>query len=162
MTTTESTPSTRTEAGTSDSVRAAGVGRPAYSETLPCEVGSARKARILTSVALVAWGLGDLCDDGMLIVSELATNSIRHARSHYFRIKVARIAGGRVRFTVTDRDRRQLPPVADVAPDVENRRGLAVVQEVSARYGVDYKSWGKSVWSELALREAPDLPPIAS
>lgn len=79
-----------------------------------------------------------------LMVSELATNCIRHSRTAFdvtilrardeVRIEVSDCAGGR-------------PTVRSPAPEDPSGRGLKIVQMLSHDWGVDYHAQaGKTVW----------------
>ena len=65
---------------TTTAVHASATGDPAYSEVMPCEPESARTARMLVTLALSAWDLGELTDTAELIVSEFVGNAVRHTR----------------------------------------------------------------------------------
>lgn len=130
-------------------MHAAATGHPAYTETMPCEPESARKARILVALALSAWDLDDLIDAGKLVVSELVGNAARHTHCHSIRVTITRLAAGRVRVAVIDKSvKKAVPRTADV--DDEHGRGLAVVAAVAEATGTDTFAWGKRSWAELS------------
>ncbi|MBO3676235.1 ATP-binding protein [Streptomyces sp. NEAU-YJ-81] len=128
--------------------RARPTGRPGYSETLPREPESAATARRLVRVGLSAWGLDDLAEDGTLIISELVTNAVRHARRETIRVVIDRPGTARVRIGVVDfskvRPVRREPNIGD-----ENGRGLALVGTLARDWGTEPLPWGKRVWAEL-------------
>ncbi|MFJ6631990.1 ATP-binding protein [Streptomyces sp. NPDC091376] len=128
--------------------RARPTGYPGYSETLPREPESAGTARRLVRVALAAWGLDDLGDDGALIVSELVSNAVRHVRSHSIRVTVTRPEATRVRIGVVDRSKR-LPEPREPYEEDESGRGLVLVATPAKDWGTDSLPWGKQVWAEL-------------
>ena len=74
--------------------RPTATGAPGYTETMPCEPESARRARLLVSAALSAWGIGELAGVGVQIVAELVNNAIDHTRCRVVRVLVRR---GRLR-----------------------------------------------------------------
>ncbi|WP_063735151.1 ATP-binding protein [Streptomyces sp. RTd22] len=132
-----------------------GTGHPAYTQSLPCTEESVALARLSVAATLRAWGLDDLVDDARLIASELATNAIRHA-AHYnpdpeqrgrFRLKVERPGDHLVRISTFDRS-RAVPRLVQAGETAESGRGMAVVDAVSCRWGIDPKPWGKGVWAE--------------
>ncbi len=82
-----------------------------------------------------------------LMVSELATNAVKHARSG-FRLTVEQRRGG-VRIVVTDEGagtpRRRTP--SSLEP---TGRGLAIVEALADDWGVDGHASGKAVWFSLS------------
>lgn len=134
-------------------VLAAATELPDYTETLPCEKASARKARILVDQALSAWGLDELIKDGQLIVSELVANSVEHTGCRLLRVSITRLAEARVRVAVVDKStRRPVPRTAAV--DDEGCRDLAVVAALADSTGTDTFGWSKRAWAELAMTDA--------
>ncbi|WP_153452251.1 ATP-binding protein [Streptomyces smaragdinus] len=125
------------------------TGHPGYSETLPRQPGSAAVARRLVRTACTAWGLGRLADDGALIVSELVTNTLRHARGRSIRVMVERTDLATVRVAVSDLS-RELPVSCVRNDDAEDGRGLLLVAELAADWGTDARRWGKVVWTTLS------------
>ncbi|WP_432097636.1 ATP-binding protein [Streptomyces sp. bgisy100] len=121
---------------------------PGYSATLPREPGSAAIARRLVHVALAAWRLEELDEAAALIVSELVTNSVRHARSNSIRITVTRPEMMRVRIGVVDKS-QQFPVPRESSAEDEGGRGLTLVETLSEGWGTDPLPWGKRVWAEL-------------
>ncbi|MCX4514157.1 ATP-binding protein [Streptomyces sp. NBC_01619] len=128
--------------------RARPTGYPGYSETLPREPESLGTARRLVRVALAAWGLDELGDDAALIVSELVSNAVQHARSHSIRVTVTRPEATRVRIGVVDRSKR-LPEPQEPDGEDESGRGLVLVATLAKSWGTDPLPWGKRVWAEL-------------
>ncbi|MGO4429272.1 ATP-binding protein, partial [Streptomyces sp. MCAF7] len=133
---------------------ASGTGRPAYSQTLPCEPESARRARLLVRTACDTWHLPGLADRAALVISELVSNSVQHSGSRAMRVTVSRPAPDRVRLSVVDRSHAK-PTQRTASEDDEHGRGLALVEAVSDHWGTDPLRWGKRVWAECVL-EAPD------
>jgi anti-sigma regulatory factor (Ser/Thr protein kinase) len=123
---------------TMTAARPAGTGTPGYSETLLSEPESARRARLLVSAALSAWGIGELADPGELIVSELVNNTVQHTPCHMVRILVSRPGDGVVRIGVADRS-RATPELGRPGRDSEDGRGLFLVDALSWRWGYDLK-----------------------
>ncbi|MDX3132414.1 ATP-binding protein [Streptomyces europaeiscabiei] len=138
---------------TTTAARPASNGAPGYSETMPCEPASARRARLLVSAALNAWGIGDLADSATLIVSELVGNSVQHTPRHLLRVIVSRPSPDRVQIAVIDKA-RTVPAITSPADDAEKGRGLFLVDVLSDRWGYDLHRWGKTVWAELKASSA--------
>ncbi|MCD9877044.1 ATP-binding protein [Streptomyces guryensis] len=130
--------------------RPTAVGPPGYTETLPCEPETARRARSLVSVALNTWGITELAEAGTLIVSELVGNAVRHTSCRLVRVSVRRVTDDLVRIGVTDKS-HALPRMDLVADGAETGRGLVLVDALSHRWGYDEMRWGKTVWAELAV-----------
>jgi anti-sigma regulatory factor (Ser/Thr protein kinase) len=79
-----------------------------------------------------------------LMVSELATNCIRHSKTA-FDIVIGR-SGLNVRIEVTDRA-GGTPRVRSPRPEDPSGRGLKIVEMLSNDWGVDYHPGnGKTVW----------------
>jgi len=117
-------------------------------------------ACLSVAATLRAWGMEDLVDDARLIASELATNAIRHAARHApdpeqrgrFRLKVERPGDHLVRITTFDRS-RAVPHIVQASETAESGRGMAVVEALASRWGIDRKPWGKGVWAECTTPE---------
>ncbi|MFJ8729045.1 ATP-binding protein [Streptomyces bauhiniae] len=108
-------------------------------------------ARRLVRAALAVWALNELTEDGVLIVTELVSNAVRHARRASVRVIVERTAPRAVRIAVADLSRIQ--PVSCLPGlDEEEGRGVLLVAALAARWGVDERHWGKIVWAELEAR----------
>jgi len=81
-----------------------------------------------------------------LLVSEVASNAVFHARSP-FTVSVIPLADG-IRVEVGDRDSRPPQPLA-LDPSRANGRGLLILQTIARRWGSYATSSGKVVWFEL-------------
>ena len=91
-----------------------------------------------------------------LLVSELATNAVKHARS-VFTVTVSGSPGG-VRVEVADDDPRQ--PKAEIAGGwAQSGRGLFLVQSLATRWGVERaREGGKRIWFEVPnVASAPEI-----
>jgi anti-sigma regulatory factor (Ser/Thr protein kinase) len=88
-----------------------------------------------------------LIEHAALVVTELATNAIVHARSD-FTVTIGS-AGGAVRVEVSDGSRT---PPSRRTPSLHARggRGLSIVAAVASTWGVVHTSDGKIVWAQLA------------
>ena len=91
-------------------------------------------------------GLDQLCDDAAIVVSELATNAVLHARSD-FTVEVS-LKDGNVRLSVIDASAQ--PPVVQVpSSSTISGRGLVLVAALGARWGTSPVGDGKEVWVEF-------------
>lgn len=129
------------------------TGVPGYTETVPCEPESARRARLLVSAALDTWGIGELAEVGTLIVSELISNAVSHTPCRVVRVVIRREMAAAVRIGVADKC-RDTPEPGCPEGDSEGGRGLLLVESLSWRWGYDLHRWGKLVWAELRVPTA--------
>jgi anti-sigma regulatory factor (Ser/Thr protein kinase) len=87
-----------------------------------------------------------------LVVSELATNAVRHARTRY---ELAVHLVPTVRVEVADGSPalpvRRTPQVTD-----EGGRGLLIVERCTRRWGVIERPSGKVVWADVDAFAGPD------
>lgn len=83
-----------------------------------------------------------------LVVSELFTNTVAHARMDRVRVTVSRVDEHVVRVSVIDCSHAK-PQVREARADDESGRGLALVDALSTDWGVDPLRWGKRVWAEV-------------
>jgi anti-sigma regulatory factor (Ser/Thr protein kinase) len=130
---------------------------------LPAEAASISHARRFVRRAVESLGAEAAVDDAVLLISELATNALLHARSP-FTIEVTRSAD-RVRICIVDAS-PLAPKVRSYGDDATTGRGLQLVQTLSAAWGVQPRRPGKTVWVELLVdgstaiapgqRDAPD------
>lgn len=112
------------------------------------ELDSVRAARRFTGNLLDTEPGGESAEDAAMVVTELAANSVLHARSG-FTLSVARSVAA-VKIAV--RDHRPLAPRhADRPFDVQAGHGLGVVAQLARKWAVDLLPDGKVVWAELAL-----------
>ncbi|ARF73063.1 hypothetical protein B7C62_12895 [Kitasatospora albolonga] len=119
-----------------------------------------RLARAGLRTALAGWGLGAIEGDALLVLSELLTNSVRHAGGSSWREVETRflLRDGGLRVEVHDASSR-LPRPGAPRWEAEGGRGLLVVAAVADDWGCgDRNGPGKYVWAELAPRPAVDEP----
>jgi anti-sigma regulatory factor (Ser/Thr protein kinase) len=92
------------------------------------------------------WRLERLEPHAELLVSELVTNSLFHARTAVV-VSVDRI-GDAIRFSVRDGARDRVPTLR-VLDDEPGGLGLHLVDRLAARWGVEPHERGKRVWFDL-------------
>jgi serine/threonine-protein kinase RsbW len=117
--------------------------------TLPDGPEGASFARRAMARAADLWRLDrEMTETALLLVSELATNAIRHGRPPV-RMSL-RWERNRLRVEVTDSS-PALPQLSRTGPDQIGGRGLQIVQLLAARWGASTSSrrLGKTVWFEL-------------
>lgn len=120
--------------------------------TLPAAVSSVPTARHFVESILSGWGLDDLSWPATLIVSELAANAALHARGEDINIRI-RSDDDCVRLEVSDSSLR-LPQQRSYTSEATTGRGLRLVSELAAEWGVSTTGTGKTVWVILRA-EAP-------
>jgi serine/threonine-protein kinase RsbW len=130
------------------------TGHPGYSETLPALEESAEAARKLVRIALAVWHLDDLTDSGVLLVTELVTNAVKHTNTRNIRVVVSRPSERFVRIGVVDKA-RVMPEMVNAGDDLlTSGRGLLLIDALAERWGTDMYRWGKQVWAELLSEPA--------
>ncbi len=131
---------------------------------------SASAARGFVRDALLGWGLPEVVDDAVVLVSELVTNAVVHAGT------AAEVSCLReedsVQIGVTDHHpERALPTFATPAAggsghedfttsehfadaEGEGGRGLLMCSALSSRWGIEYTAGQKTVWFRLPLQRS--------
>ena len=92
---------------------------------------------------------GDVAE---LLVSELVTNAIHHGRTTCLLELTATPTV--LRAAVAD-DGGGSPRLRHAGPEDESGRGLAIVDALASRWGVQPTSEGKVVWFEINLESVP-------
>lgn len=131
---------------------------PAMTEVqwqLPHRPRSAGRARSLLRAQLAEWKIdGEIGDRAELLLSELISNSIRHAQAPAGREIGVRVATyeGHLRVEVADANNTR-PVRREAAAEDECGRGLGLVEALSERWGCCPRRHGigKATWAELAL-----------
>ncbi|GGS77187.1 SpoIIE family protein phosphatase [Streptomyces cinerochromogenes] len=121
---------------------------------LAFEPEAAGYARSLVGERLAQWRLEDLSFSAELIVSELVTNAIRHAR-------------GPISLDLIRTENRLICAVSDsssTSPHMrrarlgeEGGRGLFLVAQFAARWGTRHTANGKIIWAEMPAPAAETL-----
>ncbi|EHN74796.1 ATP-binding protein [Streptomyces coelicoflavus] len=113
-----------------------------------------RAARRFTAAVLARWRVrGEDREAAVLIVSELATNAVRHGRSD-LTVALA-LAGDILRIDVTDHGAPSAPP-RPAAPG-ECGRGLDIVGCLADRTETVRHPWGRRVSAEIGVT-GPEQP----
>jgi anti-sigma regulatory factor (Ser/Thr protein kinase) len=114
---------------------------------LPPSLHAPTAARQAVKAILQAWELHDesWLTTAAMIVSELVTNAVQHGHGtiglHLHQI------GQHVTVRAVDTS-PAIPHRRE--PDESGGRGLAIVEELSAKWGVTHHENGKQVWAELS------------
>ena len=115
-------------------------------QTFPAEVTSVAAARRFVSGELA--DLGTRLETVVLLVSELATNAVRHATSA-FELSIHR-SDGQVRVEVAD-EGAGAPTQQAHDIDAPSGRGLQIVEALADEWGVTDRHPGKVVWFTVGL-----------
>jgi DNA-binding NarL/FixJ family response regulator len=127
----------------------------AASARLSPDAPSARQARRFVDETLRRWECDDLLDTVELLVSELVTNAVIHARSD---VDVSvQLLPDRVRIEVADQSPEGIRRKA-LTPDGSSGRGISMVESLALAWGVTTHRSGKAVWFEVA-RPSPGPAP---
>jgi serine phosphatase RsbU (regulator of sigma subunit)/PAS domain-containing protein len=111
----------------------------------PAAVAQTRKDAV---AQLESWGLDDAVFATELIVSELITNAIRHARPP-IELRLIREAGNLI-CEVSDAS-NTAPHMRRARTFDEGGRGLLLVAQLTRRWGTRQSATGKTIWAEQAL-----------
>ena len=114
---------------------------------VPLDRNAPRAARHAATAVLSGWGYRDeiWLDAAAVVVSELVTNAVNHG-------------GGCVEVRLESHEQRVTVFVADGSsvvprrrePDDRGGRGIALIEAMAARWGVQDHEGGKQVWVDLA------------
>ncbi|MFE9765528.1 ATP-binding protein [Streptomyces sp. NPDC005808] len=111
--------------------------------------GNIAEVRQGARIVLAGWAVpDDACETVVLIVSELATNAVRHARlpDRTFDVALTYDDGGKaVEVEVSDGSPHH-PVVRPFDPDETSGRGLLLVEALSDAWEVRDREFGKTVW----------------
>jgi anti-sigma regulatory factor (Ser/Thr protein kinase) len=124
------------------------------------ELGSRADAALLARRAI-----GDLAatlpaqtlQELKLLVTEMVTNSVKHADGEGPIGLELRVGTGAVLIAVTDSGHGFEPLAPDPDPDAEAGRGLFIIDALADRWGVD-RAHGTRVWAELDVVPAATEP----
>ena len=117
------------------------------------EVARARRLAIQ-----VAERCGVDVDDAALLVTELASNALRHGGPGVD-LWVRQLPGGGLRVEVVDGHATALPVLRAAGPEAEGGRGLLLVSVLARAWGTERLSAGKCVWFELASVASAQVQP---
>ena len=97
---------------------------------------------------MATWRLTRLEETAVLLVSELVTNAVRHARGTDAIALKLQTAGAWLRIEVQDGDPRWPQPRTPAGFD-ESGFGLVLVDTLARKWGVRETAAGKAVWADL-------------
>src|ERR1700757_3870635 len=123
--------------------------------TLPATGPSGRGARHATRVVLTAWRLDHVEETAVLLVSELVTNAVRHARGTDVIEVDLHATRTCLRIEIQDSDRHWPQPRIPGGFE-ESGFGFVLVDALAAKWAVRETLTGKAVWAELDARGPAD------
>ena len=130
---------------------AAEMPQRAWTVVLPRHPRAAAVARRSAGETLRWWGLDDVAEAALLVISELVSNAVLHARASGPSLELRLRAGStRLRVEVHDTDARP-PQLRRPAGLDEGGRGLLLVEAITDEWGVYGTPTGKAVWAALQL-----------
>lgn len=115
---------------------------------LPPEPASASAARRFAAQTMEGWGCDeDVVDTVLLLLSEVVSNAILHARTE-LEVGLA-VRSGVVRVEVVDGAAMPIHRRPS-GPDDQSGRGSSLIETLSEAWGTDRMTTGKRVWFEVA------------
>ncbi len=122
--------------------------------TLGAHPSCVASARRLTERTLTRWGLTALRDVASLLVSELTTNAILHARSSV----TVSLSNDSADLLVCVYDTSPLlPRIRNFSRDSGTGRGVRLLNSLASNWGVDSKNGGKCVWFTLSANSTQSI-----
>ncbi|MFD5267670.1 ATP-binding protein [Streptomyces sp. NPDC058335] len=115
-------------------------------EAAPAEVGLLRRA---ASKQLSQWGMPVAFDEAELLVTELASNVVKHVGEGVSATLILEWRGERLRLEVHDKS-QALPSQKVADCDEVCGRGLHIVASLAVDWGTVITAAGKAVWCEIA------------
>lgn len=115
--------------------------------------GAPTEAREMVDAACARFDVPKLSKLAQLLVSELVTNAVVHARTGM--TLTVRVVGRALQLVVRDQDPRPMhrPPPGSATPSAEHGRGLLVLDAMADAWGTLPTRDGKAVWAELIMPE---------
>ncbi|MGN5378865.1 ATP-binding protein [Streptomyces lasalocidi] len=96
------------------------------------------------------WGMPVDADEVALLVTELATNVVKHVGEGVSAVLILEWRDKRLRIEMHDRS-RAMPAFVSLSCDAECGRGLHLLGMLAADWGAVLTAVGKSVWCEVEL-----------
>lgn len=118
-----------------------------HSFALPPAPTSPREARVRAARELEEWGDADARHAVLLLISELVTNAVIHARSTVT-VDLDVTDDGPVLVRVHDESTIR-PTARSHHADVPGGRGMHLLDSLATRWGVEETGTGKNIWFEV-------------
>ena len=125
---------------------------PSVDDVLSPVAGAAQRARDLITQACLRWKMPHLLAPAALVVTELVTNAVQHARTM---VDLHLVRGRRYLLILACDGSSTVPATpraaADDTPELltERGRGLMIVEATAAGWGARQIPGGKLVWAAL-------------
>ncbi|MFE2514384.1 ATP-binding protein [Streptomyces mirabilis] len=113
----------------------------------PREVSALRR---IMRLHLGLWGLHEITEAAQLCVTELVSNVITHVGAGTPTTLAVSMNGTYLRIEVQDPDTRALPTLIQAGADSEGGRGMALVDAIADRWGIQLHPDRKVTWCELS------------
>ncbi len=123
---------------------------PPRLDAVPCVRRHARDV-------LHLWGLPEVTADVELLLTELVTNAVEHARTS-FTVSMSWL-GWHLRCEVSDALPVLPHPQLALEPERTRGRGYLLLDSMSGGWGVEVHDDGKTVWFTLPVRRSPGADP---
>ncbi|WP_242432905.1 ATP-binding protein [Streptomyces sp. Root264] len=131
--------------------------RKPWSIAFVAEPEEAAALRRLMRLHLGLWGFPGAIEAAQLCVTEMLSNVIAHVGAGTPTTLSVSLNGGHVRIEIQDPDTRALPTLLQAGAESESGRGMALIDALAVRWGVEPRADRKVTWCELAAE--PGLSP---
>ncbi|MGN6089014.1 MAG: ATP-binding protein [Actinomycetales bacterium] len=112
---------------------------------VPPTLTAASVARGVVRQLLHAWQLSSAVDAAQLVVSEMVTNAVRHVGGEASFELTIEAAGDEIRLALADGSSVR-PLIRELRDDSLGGRGIALIEALTERWGVEDHEGGKRVW----------------
>jgi anti-sigma regulatory factor (Ser/Thr protein kinase) len=110
-----------------------------------------RAARRVVVALLDSWGAQALHQDAELLVTEIVSNAVEHARGEATLLLELTLSDRWLRVALTDGSAVR-PIVHQLSSERRKGWGMFIVEQLATRWGVEDHHGGKRVWFELMPR----------
>lgn len=124
--------------------------RKPWSIAFVAEPEAAAALRRLMRLHLGLWGFPGVIEAAQLCVTEMLSNVITHVGPGTPTTLSVSMNGGHVRIEIQDPDTRALPTLLQAGAESEGGRGMALIDAMAVRWGVEPRADRKVTWCELA------------
>ncbi|MFE7755423.1 ATP-binding protein [Streptomyces sp. NPDC057429] len=135
-----------------------GIERTRWDLPFPAEAERLAELRRLMRFRLELWGLDAVVHAAQVCVTELVGNVIKHMGAGTPTSLGVLMNGGLLRIEVTDPGGKALPALVRATDEMQQGRGMCLVNGIADRWGVVLRGNSKVTWCEIAtgLRSSGD------